>query len=111
MFFFSREGACYDSSPVSPNAKALRDVTGAEHVLGYLASLTFREVWHALGLSKLEVGAKDIKVNVVFIPEANEYRIHYYRYALCPGKFSARLVKSNGDPIPGNNDLDIVLVK
>ncbi|WP_417308316.1 hypothetical protein [Devosia sp.] len=109
-FFFTREGKCYDNEPVSPSSKALRELSGAEQIFGVLGSLTFREIWQALGISSAEVGAKDIKVNVVFIPQTNEYRIHDYRFALCPGKFSARLINSAGNPIPGNNEIDIVLV-
>ena len=109
-FFFARDGECYDSEPVSPSSKALRELSGSEQIFGVLSSLTFREIWQALGIASAEVGAKDIKVNVVLIPETNEYRIHDYRFAFCPGKFSARLINSAGDPIPGNNKLDIVLV-
>lgn len=109
-FFFTREGECYDREPVSPSSKALRRLSGPEQILGVLNSLTFGEIWQVLGIASAEVGVKDIKANVVLIPEANEYRIHDYRFALCPGKFSARLINSAGDPIPGNNELDIVLV-
>ena len=109
-FFFTRDGECYEREPVSPSAKALRELSGSEQIFGVLSSMTFREVWHALGLSSAEVGARDIKVNVVFIPETNEYRIYDYRFALCPGKYSARLIDSVGDPLPGNNDLRIVVV-
>ena len=109
-FFFTRDGECYDKDPISPSSKALRKLSGTEQIIGILNSLTFREVWHALGISSTEVGSKDIKANVVFIPQANEYRIYDYRFALCPGSFSARIINSEGDPISGNNDLDIIVV-
>jgi len=109
-FYFSRSGACYQSELIAPDERALKHLSVTENIVGLLSSVTMSEVWHVLGLSSTEIGVRDVKANVVLIPESNEYRIHDYRFAKCTGSFSARLVDSDGEPIPGNNGVKIVIV-
>jgi hypothetical protein len=109
--FFSREGECYEAEAVSPDDEALRELSDSEQFFGILRTMTFGEIWRILGLGGADVGSGDVKVSVVTIPESNQYRVHTFRHAHCPGRFKARFIGSDGRPLPGANDVDIVLVR
>ncbi|MCB1496665.1 MAG: hypothetical protein KDJ86_12825 [Bauldia sp.] len=102
--YFAREGECYNEQIIMPKEKALREVGAFEGAISFLDSLTLGEIWKSLGVTGVEIGIKDIKLNLVLVEESNEFRVFDYRYAICPGKFTARLIDSRGSAIPGNND-------
>lgn len=101
--YFAREGSCYKEQLIIPKERTLREVGFFENAFSFVDSLTFGELWNSIGFEEIDFGVKDARINIVFIPNANQYRVFSYRYALCPGRFVARLIDSWGEPIPGNN--------
>lgn len=109
--FFTRQGECYANEPVNPDARALRNLSGSERIWGFIKNLRLRDIWSILGLEGVELGANTVKGKLLVMTESPAYHLHYYRYAHCPGRFSARFLDAEGEPVPGYNDLDIVLVE
>ena len=109
VLYFLREGECYSGEVIEPDSRAFQRLSGPEHLLAFFRSLTFKEVWHAIGIVEGEIDYGGIGGRAVFVPQANEYRIHTYREVHCSGTYYARIMDSSGRPLPGDNDLRIVV--
>ncbi len=110
VFYFIREGECYKDKTIDPNSPALDKVSVPREFLSFFQSLTFGDLLSYIGLQELGAGKGDMKLNFVFADRPSEtFRVHDYRLVHCPGTIAARILDSNGVPIPGNNDLRIVV--
>jgi hypothetical protein len=109
----ARKGKCYKPDTIVPEHKLRKNPSSFAKLKAYLSTLTMREIWYSLGVKviqpEVKIKAIDLKINAILMPEANRYRIYDYRFVSCPGELLARVLDSNGDPIPGQNEVRILL--
>lgn len=108
-----RKGSCYKPDIVIPDRDFGAKTTSFQKVKAYLSSLTIREIWHMLGISEVQPGAVvrevDLRVTVVLVPDANIFRINTFRHVSCAGELFARVLDSKGNPIPGDNEIRVLI--
>ena len=110
-----REGKCYRDELTLPREKFVRRPTTFQTVWSYLSSLRLGDILSVFDVQKgdVEVGVDkgvDAKINIAVVPQANRYRIYDYRFVQCAGTIRARVLDSAGEPIPGGNDVKVLLV-
>lgn len=120
--YILRNGSCYPNE-TKISDKKLRSQPGFLITIGaYLTSgRLVSDVMDTLSIKSggAKIGATagagpakiDASVNAVVVPGASEYRVHHYRYVICPGTFIARVVDKDGRPFPGNNEILQITVR
>lgn len=103
-----RDGTCYKNEIKIPQDKFERNPTTLQTIWAYISSVRMSDLLEAFDIKKAtgEVGVNagvDAKLNIAIVPQANRYRVHDFRFLLCPGAIHARALDSTGEPIPGSN--------
>ncbi len=105
-----RQGTCYDEKINLPESRFKANPGKLRTLWSYLSSVTLSDLLSRLSIKdlSLEAGLKgkiDAKINLAFVTTSEGFRIHDFRNMPCPGTIQARIFDSNGDPIPGENDV------
>lgn len=102
---FQREGTCTVEQYSLPTGKFDERPGVFKEIRGFFEGKTLANVWDLLGISEATPGIKDFKLNVVFVPPSDGFRVSDWRHIECSGVMRARLFNSKGEPLPGENDI------
>ena len=103
---FQRVGTCIVEQISLPSKKFDEDPSGFAKFIGFFVGKTLADLWNLLGLAELGAGQKkDLKINAVFVPPSDGFKVWDWRHIECPGVMRARLFDSEGNPLLGNNDI------
>ena len=110
--YFSRESPCSVEQIRLPREKFESQRNLFQEAWAFLSNLRGADIWDRLGISSIEASTNrvDIKLNLVSIASSPRFRIHDFRNVTCPSVLRARLFDSQGEPLPGNNDVRSVRI-
>jgi hypothetical protein len=113
-----RRGPCYSEQAALPEDKFRVNPGMWTGLRKNIATFRVADGLSAFGVKELNVkelslpkgSPIDLKASVAFITSSDYYRVYGFRNLLCPGEIHARAFDSEGNPIPGANEVKTLYV-